>query len=296
MLLCLAYKVDINLVARCLLCNGVNKASRTQHKNVVLTNACWCVDFLALADFYFVFVASAMAHAEANAAWQRLDKALHQRVLEFKSDSHIDRFQHQLVVAVEVYAAAQQALPFSNCDHRIKNSLDYLTKAATRRVEQAMFLNKDLVAEMVRKADADHIAAAAAAEMVRKADAEHAAATATPADATRYVKANAALQRLNKALHQSTLEFKSGSHMERFQHKLENAVEVYAAVQQALPFSNCDHRIKYNLDHPWAQAALRRVEQAKFLNKDLVAEMVRTADTKHAAANTVKAEAEVEDD
>ena len=164
---------------------------------------------------------------------------------------------------------------------------------------------------MVRKADADHIAAAAAAEMVReanaaaaervrKADAKHAAATATPADATRYVKANAALQRLDKALHQSILEFKSDSHIDRFQHQLVVAVEVYAAVQQALPFSNFDHRIKYNLDHPWAKAALKRVEQAKFLNKDLVAEMVRTADAKHAAANTVtveaKVEAEVKDD
>ena len=63
-----------------------------------------------------MFVASAMAHAKANAALQRLDKALHQSILKSESPFHIDQFQHELVGAVEVYAAAQQAFPFSSAD------------------------------------------------------------------------------------------------------------------------------------------------------------------------------------
>lgn len=97
-----------------------------------------------------------------------------------------------------------------------------------------------------------------------------------------------AFKRLDKAV-KSTKDYFECPEEERWQRSLEDAVEVYAASQQA---SSClvtnkapskwASRINYLMDHPWATSALRQVRYAEFLNKDLVAKMVLEANAKHA--------------
>jgi hypothetical protein len=105
-----------------------------------------------------------MEHLASEAAYQRLERAVRDSIKTFESDSYEDRWRCTLVRAVEVHAAAQQALQFSNSDPRIQYVIDHSwTKAAFLRVAEATWLNKELVAEMVREADAKHAALSSAA-------------------------------------------------------------------------------------------------------------------------------------
>lgn len=97
-----------------------------------------------------------------------------------------------------------------------------------------------------------------------------------------------AFKRLEKAVKPTEYDFKCPEE-ERWQRQLQQAVEVYAANQQALSCLVANKaptkwagRIKCLMDHPWAKASLIRVRHAAFLNKDLVAKMVLEADAKHA--------------
>lgn len=96
-----------------------------------------------------------------------------------------------------------------------------------------------------------------------------------------------AFKRLDKAI-KPTKDYFECPEEERWQRLLEDAVEVYAARQQALSClvankapSYWASRINYLMDHPWAKSALRKVRYAEFLNKDLVAKMVLEANAKH---------------
>lgn len=228
---------------------------------------------------------AACERQKADAAYKRLKEAVDDSIKELKSDIFVDRYQYKLDRAVEVHAAAQQALQFSTVNGPTKHLLDHpWAKAALRRVKEAAWISEKVVAEMVRKADANYIVA----EKVRKAAQLAASRCARVAPETAQVapdaaKADAAYKRLKDAVNKSVTESKSDVYKDRWKHKLDCAVEVEAAAQQALPLRSADSRIQHELDHPWARAARLRVAEVRCLDKDVLAEMLRIADAKHAA-------------
>ncbi len=98
---------------------------------------------------------------------------------------------------------------------------------------------------------------------------------------------DAAYKRLEKAVQDSIAEKDGASEADRWRHKLERAVEVYAAAYRAQQFKG-DRRIHFTLAHPWTLEAVQLVQQASSMNAEHVKEMLLAADRTYDQAHDVE--------